>query len=119
MLPENLKNIFPDWNADLCCDLAELMVSSDHDVVSAGVPTDLRVSKTCFMLWTLPNIAFVLGQKLATKIAEFDGSDNFTQMSIEDGDNWLKSQSSVSKQYQNFLDKFGHRCLREVSINYC
>lgn len=34
-----------DWDADFCCDLAELMVSSEEEeVVSAGVPTELRVS---------------------------------------------------------------------------
>ena len=28
---------------ELCCDLAELMISPDEDVESAGVPSDLRV----------------------------------------------------------------------------
>ena len=27
----------------MCCDLAELMISPDEDVESAGVPSDLRV----------------------------------------------------------------------------
>ena len=35
--------IVPEWDADFCCDLAELMVSPDQDVLSAGVPTELRV----------------------------------------------------------------------------
>ena len=38
-----------DWDADFCCDLAELMVSSEEEeVVSAGVPTELRVSLDYF-----------------------------------------------------------------------
>ena len=42
-----------DWDADFCCDLAELMVSSEEEeVVSAGVPTELRVSLDYFSwLW--------------------------------------------------------------------
>ena len=33
---------------ELCCDLAELMISPDEDVESAGVPSDLRVSIVVF-----------------------------------------------------------------------
>lgn len=34
-------------DAELLVDIAELMVSPDSDIVSAGVPTDLRVNKIC------------------------------------------------------------------------
>ena len=34
-----------DWDAEFCCDLAELMISSEEEEVeSAGVPSQLRVS---------------------------------------------------------------------------
>ena len=32
-----------DFDTDLCLDLAELMISPDQDVLSAGVPHELRV----------------------------------------------------------------------------
>jgi hypothetical protein len=84
-----------DWDADFCCDLAELMVSSEEEeVVSAGVPTELR--------------------NLASDIFKTNAHGEFVNLSPTEGHDWLKSHPKVSSKYENFLDLYGHRCLREV-----
>ena len=54
-------------------------------------------------------------QILAKNICEQESSSTFLQLSAKDGDTWLKTTNGVSKLYQKFLEKFGHRCLREVN----
>ena len=79
--------------------MAELMISSEEqDVVSAGVPTELR--------------------SLATKIFETGDYEKFVKLSPSDGHVWLRSHAKISSKYENFLELYGHRCLREVTMFY-
>ena len=53
-------------------------------------------------------------QILAKEIGEHELSSTFLQLSTKDGDTWLQTTNGISQLYLNFLEKFGHRCLREV-----
>ena len=105
-----------DWDADFCCDLAELMISSsDQDVVSAGVPTELRV-RISLILFQIHDYCDLF-QKLAKTIYKDESHEEF--INNQDGDSWLRSHSIISKEYLNFLKNYGHRCLREFDLISC
>ena len=53
-------------------------------------------------------------QNLANNIYEAGHFQAFLDMSPNDGDAWLRESPKLSAQYEQFLDIFGHRCLREV-----
>ncbi len=85
------------WDADFCCDLAELMISSDDlNVESAGVPTELR--------------------SLAMQIFQCGNHQDFLDKSAVEADSWLRTEPRVCEKYRQFLKMFGHRCLREFDM---
>ena len=89
------------------------MVCPDEDVVSAGVPSDLRVMLEKVKKRKLENRFFF--QKLSQKISELDSASNFLELNPMEAVEWLKKSSpEVAKMYDGFIKKFGHRCLREV-----
>ena len=89
------------------------MVCPDEDVVSAGVPSDLRVMLEKVKKRKLENRFFF--QKLSQKISELDSASNFLELNPMEAVEWLKNSSpEVAKMYDGFIKKFGHRCLREV-----
>ena len=86
-----------EFDSDLCLDLVELMISPDQDVLSAGVPHELR--------------------KLAGKINQIAENADFFVKSPSEADTFLRTHPGISADYLAFLGSFGHRCLREFDLD--
>lgn len=84
-----------DWDAELYCDFSSLL-SSCSGVESADVPESL--------------------QQLAQVIAQ-NNTSIFSSVSPKEAYDILKSDTGASgKLFQNFLEKHGHRCVKEFDI---
>ncbi|KAG1649811.1 putative phosphoenolpyruvate synthase [Nymphon striatum] len=57
-------------------------------------------------------------QKLANAIRQATGKEKFTSMSKEEAVKWLTSNNSpVKNDYDEFIFRHGHRCIKEVYYN--
>ncbi|GIY63064.1 probable phosphoenolpyruvate synthase [Caerostris extrusa] len=92
-----LQKAAGEMNADVYSDFAQLATTSD-EVQSADVPSAMEL--------------------LAYHISKEIDPEDFKNMSVEDALEWLeKSSTKVSKKYREFLERHGHRCLREFDIH--
>ncbi|KAG1682232.1 putative phosphoenolpyruvate synthase [Nymphon striatum] len=74
-----------------------LAIESGNTVLSADVPSDL--------------------QNLAKEIIKKSDFEKFIQMSKEEGEKFLASEESPVKEcYRDFIEKHGHRCVKEFDI---
>ncbi|XP_046389226.1 putative phosphoenolpyruvate synthase [Ischnura elegans] len=74
-----------------------LLLSSCSNVISAEIPQDL--------------------QQLASKISKSDGADEFCSSSSSEAADWFaKYPGEAASSFKEFLDKHGHRCLREFDL---
>ncbi|KFM70975.1 putative phosphoenolpyruvate synthase, partial [Stegodyphus mimosarum] len=86
-----------DFNEDVYRDFASLITTSS-DVESADVPSAI--------------------QSLAFHISEAISADDFKKMNTEEALNWLQRTSSTAGvKYREFLEKHGHRCLKECDVH--
>jgi len=46
-------------------------------------------------------------------LAELEGAKEASAFSSEEFENWIQNGKAAG-EYEEFLQKFGHRCLREV-----
>lgn len=76
-----------------------LLYASCTNVISADVPASL--------------------ERLSVTISQQIDSEQFRNMTPEDALKWLKSSESkeAGREFDNFLQIHGHRCLREIDIH--
>ncbi|CAL1271861.1 unnamed protein product, partial [Larinioides sclopetarius] len=83
-------------DTDVYSDFAILLASSSN-IESANVPQAM--------------------QEVALQIVKDIGSEKFCSMSVEEAEEWLLStQSAAGHQFRQFLERHGHRCLKEFDI---
>ncbi|GIX92462.1 probable phosphoenolpyruvate synthase [Caerostris extrusa] len=91
-----LQKATGEINADVYNDFARLLTTSSG-VESADVPAAME------------HLAFCIFQDIE--------SEKFKNMETEEALQWLETSSTnASKKYREFLEKHGHRCLREFDI---
>ncbi|KFM60889.1 putative phosphoenolpyruvate synthase, partial [Stegodyphus mimosarum] len=84
------------FSNEVYSDLAYLLKTS-CDVESADVPSAM--------------------QSLAFQISEAINVDEFKHMSVEEALHWLQNTpSAAGKKFREFLEKHGHRCLKEFDV---
>ncbi|GBM69474.1 hypothetical protein AVEN_219549-1, partial [Araneus ventricosus] len=83
-------------DTDVYSDFATLLASASN-VESANVPQAM--------------------QEVALQIVKDIGSEKFSSMSVEEAEEWLLStHSTAGHQFRQFLQRHGHRCLKEFDI---
>ncbi|XP_071036797.1 rifampicin phosphotransferase isoform X4 [Parasteatoda tepidariorum] len=56
-------------------------------------------------------------QKVANQIVKDIGTEKFVAMSLEEAEKWLNTSNTPSnKLYRQFLQRHGHRCLKEFDV---
>ncbi|XP_055940272.1 putative phosphoenolpyruvate synthase [Argiope bruennichi] len=90
-----LQKAIGEINSDVYNDFARLITA--REVESADVPSAMEL--------------------LARSIIKEMKPEDFKTMDIDEALKWLETSSSnASKAYKEFLEKHGHRCLRELDI---
>ncbi|GFU80632.1 putative phosphoenolpyruvate synthase [Trichonephila clavipes] len=88
--------ILENFDTDVYSDFASLLATSS-DVESANVPQAM--------------------QDVADQIVKDIGTEKFSSMSVEEGLEWLKASTSAAGfKFRQFLNRHGHRCLREFDV---
>ncbi|KAF8792171.1 putative phosphoenolpyruvate synthase like protein [Argiope bruennichi] len=91
-----LKNAIGEINADVYSDFSQLLTTSS-EVESADVPAAM--------------------EKLAYFIFKEKKPEEFKSMKTEEALRWLETtQTTAGEKYRDFLEKHGHRCLREFDV---
>ncbi|GFR29861.1 putative phosphoenolpyruvate synthase, partial [Trichonephila clavata] len=85
-----------NFDTDVYSDFASLLATSS-DVESANVPQAM--------------------QDVADQIVKDIGKEKFSSMSVEEALEWLKASTSIAgNKFRQFLNRHGHRCLREFDV---
>ncbi|XP_035206924.1 uncharacterized protein LOC118181831 [Stegodyphus dumicola] len=93
-----LRKAAGELNANVYCDFAQFLATSGKDVESADVPSAI--------------------QNLAFHIANEINPEAFKNMSNQEISHWLETSPSVAGiKFRDFLQKHGHRCLKEFDIH--
>ncbi|GFS84693.1 putative phosphoenolpyruvate synthase [Trichonephila clavipes] len=92
-----LQKAIGEINADVYSDFSHLLTTSS-DVESADVPAAIE------------RLAFFIFQDIKP--------EDFKKMSVNEALTWLETSSSnAGEKYREFLQRHGHRCLREFDIH--
>nr|XP_042904020.1 putative phosphoenolpyruvate synthase [Parasteatoda tepidariorum] len=84
------------FDTDVYSDFSRILASSS-EVESADVPSSM--------------------QKVANQIVKDLGAEKFKAMTVEEAEKWLNTSNTTSnKLYKEFLQRHGHRCIKEFDI---
>ena len=95
ILSENPKDI--EFSNQLLFDASMLLKTNSGDVISGDCPTDLNA--LCKAI-----------------LKQHENDDCFYELSFQEAEKWINSKTIIKNLYNNFLEKFGHRCVREFDL---
>ncbi|GIY56086.1 uncharacterized phosphotransferase YvkC [Caerostris darwini] len=108
----NCTEMSSNWNTYMFWILCQTKKSFDNDVYSdfarlLGTSSNVESA----------NIPLAM-QEVAIQIVKDIGSEKFNSMPPEEAEEWLESSTSLSGyKFLQFLDRHGHRCLKEFDVH--
>lgn len=91
----NLAKAQNGWTTEVYADFA-FLTSNINSIESASVPAAI--------------------DELTSIISKYIGKEDFQKMEINKVFSWLNNNLEISKKFQEFIKKHGHRCVKEFDI---